>query len=140
MAIVWLRKEQQFGGWKKIHHDKGKSLYSFCGDGHAGVDSEQERHRGCSGSVGAGNIEASIRKYCVYLTFMAIGIGTYLFFLKQGSALGRTFIWRLSLGMLTDNGWLGTGLGALLANMARCCKLSFPQRPYCLVCYECRCY
>ena len=24
---------------------------SFCGDGHAGVDSEQERHRGCSGSV-----------------------------------------------------------------------------------------
>lgn len=71
-----------------------------------------------------------IRKYCVYLTFMAIGIGAYLFFLKQGSALGRTFIWRLSLGMLTDNGWLGTGLGSFAGEYGKVLQTFFSSKDH----------
>lgn len=129
MAIVWLRKEQQFGGWKKSIMIKGNLFVLFVGM----VMLALIRSRSAIVAVAVvlcWQYRGLIRKYCVYLTFMAIGIGAYLFFLKQGSALGRTFIWRLSLGMLTDNGWLGTGLGSFAGEYGKVLQTFFSSKDH----------
>lgn len=129
MAIVWLRKEQQFGGWKKSIMIKGNLFVLFVGM----VMLALIRSRSAIVAVAVvlcWQYRGLVRKYCVYLTFMAIGIGAYLFFLKQGSALGRTFIWRLSLGMLTDNGWLGTGLGSFAGEYGKVLQTFFSSKDH----------
>lgn len=110
MAIVWLKNEQQIGGWKKSMMKRGNLFFLFVGL----VMLALIRSRSAIVAVAVvlcWQYRYLFRKYGVFLLLMATGIGTCLFFLKQGSALGRTFIWRLSWGMLLENGWLGTGLG-----------------------------
>ena len=127
VLYLMLRKEQQFGGWKKSIMIKGNLFVLFVGM----VMLALIRSRSAIVAVAVvlcWQYRGLIRKYCVYLTFMAIGIGAYLFFLKQGSALGRTFIWRLSLGMLTDNGWLGTGLGSFAGEYGKVLQTFFSSK------------
>jgi len=129
MAIVWLRKEQQFGGWKKTMMIRGNLFFLFVGL----VMLALIRSRSAIVAVAVvlcWQYRGLIRKYWAYLAFLSIGIGAYLFFLKQGSALGRMFIWRLSLDMLTESGWLGTGLGSFAGEYGKALQAFFSSKDH----------